>query len=79
MSHHSTLIELCGLETKGELDGVSLVPLLQNPNAAWDRPALMTYQRVVGSIPISPIHEVYNWQELTKAGTFNPPTVFRVT
>jgi len=42
---YPTLIELCGLEPKGGLDGVSLVPLLRNPNAAWDRPALMTYQR----------------------------------
>jgi len=42
---YPTLIELCGLRSKDELDGVSLVPLLRNPNAAWDRPALMTYQR----------------------------------
>jgi len=42
---YPTLIELCGLRSKGELDGVSLVPLLRNPNAPWDRPALMTYQR----------------------------------
>ncbi|MHC4118914.1 MAG: sulfatase [Planctomycetota bacterium] len=42
---YPTLIELCGLESKAELDGVSLVPLLRNPNLSWDRPALMTYQR----------------------------------
>jgi arylsulfatase A-like enzyme len=42
---YPTLIELCGLDRKPELDGVSLVPLLRNTNAEWDRPALMTYQR----------------------------------
>lgn len=42
---YPTLIDLCGLQAKPELDGVSLVPLLRNPEAAWDRPALMTYQR----------------------------------
>jgi len=42
---YPTLIELCGLEAKPELDGVSLVPLLRNPDAGWGRPALMTYQR----------------------------------
>ena len=42
---YPTLIELCGLEPKPELDGVSLLPLLKNPNATWIRPALMTYMR----------------------------------
>jgi choline-sulfatase len=42
---YPTLIELCGLDPKPELDGVSLVPLLKDPDAEWDRPALMTYKR----------------------------------
>lgn len=42
---YPTLIELCGLTPKPELDGVSLVPLLRDPNAPWERPAVMTYQR----------------------------------
>ncbi len=37
---YPSLIELCGLETKPELDGVSLMPLLQNPEANWDRPSV---------------------------------------
>ena len=39
---YPTLIELCGLETKPELEGVSLVPLLKNVNATWERPSLTT-------------------------------------
>jgi arylsulfatase A-like enzyme len=42
---YPTLIDLCGLDQKPELDGVSLLPLLKDPNADWDRPALMTYMR----------------------------------
>ena len=42
---YPTLIELCGLSPKPELDGVSLVPLLRKPGAEWERPALMTYMR----------------------------------
>jgi len=40
-----TLIELCGLTPKPELDGLSLVPLLKHPDLPGERPALMTYQR----------------------------------
>lgn len=40
---YPTLIDLCGLKEKPELDGVSLTPLLRDPDAAWERPALMTY------------------------------------
>jgi len=42
---YPTLIELCGLTPKAELEGKSLVPLLKNPKARWDRPALTTHGR----------------------------------
>ena len=42
---YPTLVELCGLPAKKELEGVSLVPLLKNPSARWDRPALTTHGR----------------------------------
>jgi arylsulfatase A-like enzyme len=40
---YPTLVELCGLEPKGGLDGRSLVPLLRDPEAAWDRPVVTTH------------------------------------
>lgn len=40
---YPTLIELCGLKPKPELEGVSLVPLLKEPATTWNRPAVMTY------------------------------------
>jgi arylsulfatase A-like enzyme len=42
---YPTLIDLCDLKSKQELDGISLGPLLRDPAAKWDRPALMTYMR----------------------------------
>ncbi|MEO1982387.1 MAG: sulfatase-like hydrolase/transferase, partial [Fuerstiella sp.] len=43
MSIYPTLCELTGLEKPGHLDGISIAPLLKNPNADWDRPALTTH------------------------------------
>lgn len=40
---YPTLNELCGLPERDDLDGVSLVPLLKNPKAAWDRPSITTW------------------------------------
>jgi arylsulfatase A-like enzyme len=42
---YPTLVELCGLKAKPELDGTSLVPLLKDPAAPWDRPTLTTHGR----------------------------------
>jgi len=43
MSIYPTLCELCGLEISKHNEGVSVVPLLKDPAAAWDRPALTTH------------------------------------
>jgi len=39
---YPTLLDLAGLPTRPDLEGVSLVPLLKNPTAPWERPALTT-------------------------------------
>ncbi len=40
---HPTILELCGLPPVEGLDGQSLVPLLRDPSAPRDRPALTTW------------------------------------
>jgi len=40
---YPTLIDLCELPERNELDGQSLAPLLANPAKEWNRPVVMTY------------------------------------
>ncbi|MEZ5363893.1 MAG: sulfatase-like hydrolase/transferase [Bryobacterales bacterium] len=40
---YPTLVELAGLPARRDLDGRSLAPLLREPGARWDDPAVMTY------------------------------------
>lgn len=42
---YPTLIDLCGLRANKALEGTSLLPLLKDPAAKWDRPSLCTYGR----------------------------------
>ena len=42
MDIYPTLTELAGLETPDHIEGVSLVPLLKDPDADWDRSVLTT-------------------------------------
>jgi len=42
---YPTLIELCGLAKRDDLEGRSLVPLLRDPGAAWDHPVVTTHGR----------------------------------
>jgi arylsulfatase A-like enzyme len=40
---YPTLVELAGLPPQPEIEGASLAPLLHNPQAPWDKPALSTW------------------------------------
>jgi arylsulfatase A-like enzyme len=42
---YPTLVEFCGLPPREGLEGKSLVPLLRDPGAHWDTPAVTTYKR----------------------------------
>jgi arylsulfatase A-like enzyme len=44
MALFPTLVELCGLPRPARLDGESLVPLLRDPAAGRDRPAITTHR-----------------------------------
>lgn len=45
MSLFPTLCDLCGIAIPAHCEGPSLRPLLRDPRAAWDRPALTTFKR----------------------------------
>lgn len=45
MNVYPTLADLAGLPAPASADGVSLRPLLKDPAAKWDRPAISTYLR----------------------------------
>jgi arylsulfatase A-like enzyme len=49
---YPTLIELCGLPGKDDVSGNSLVPLLKDPKAKWDKPAI-TCLEVWGEMALS--------------------------
>lgn len=42
---YPTLVELCNLSPNPALEGISLVPLLRQPQAEWSRPAVTTWGR----------------------------------
>jgi len=45
MTIYPTLTELCGIPTPKHVQGVSMRALLENPQAKWDIPAVITYRR----------------------------------
>lgn len=58
---YPTVAELAGLNPPKNLEGISLVPLLQNPNAEWNRPAYSQVQfREVPGRSVRTKHWRYN-------------------
>lgn len=47
---YPTLMELCGIEPPDYIDGRSLTPLLENPNAAWESTAISAFSNRYVSI-----------------------------
>jgi arylsulfatase A-like enzyme len=45
MSIYPSLVELCGLPTKPQIEGISFVPLLRNPKAKWNHAAITTHTK----------------------------------
>lgn len=45
MSIYPTLCDLCGLSTPKHVEGATISPLLRNPKAAWDQPAITTFHK----------------------------------
>ncbi len=50
MDIYPTLIDLCRLPERNNIDGRSLVPLLKKPDLEWDFPAITTYNHSEYSI-----------------------------
>lgn len=46
MALYPTVSELCGLPPAAAVEGVSIMPLLRDPGAKWDRPAITTAEGV---------------------------------
>ncbi|MDR2813093.1 MAG: sulfatase [Prevotellaceae bacterium] len=70
---YPTLVDLCGLPEARELEGVSLAPLLANPDAAWSRPAYTVWnEHSKGITGVSVRTERWRYAEFfgLGAGTF---------
>ena len=47
---YPTLAELCGLATPTEVQGTSLVPIINDPNLKWKEGAFSSFPRVNGKV-----------------------------
>jgi len=60
---YPTIVDVCGLPKAERLQGVSLRPLLENPDAQWDRPARssLRHDRVLGKSVRSERYRYTEW------------------
>lgn len=65
---YPTLAELCGLEPPDGLEGISLVPLLEDPGREWKQAVFNEYERpakgvgqVLGRSMRTPTHRIVEW------------------
>lgn len=67
---YPTLVDLCGLPVPEGLDGVSLEPLLENPQGEWDRPAYTVWnERGKGITGVSVRTERWRYAEFYGLGS----------
>ncbi len=69
MDLYRTLAELCSLPAPEEVRGKSLTPLLQNPRAAWDRPAFSIWSEDGATVHGTAVRtEQFRYAEFGEAG-----------
>ena len=68
MNLYPTLVELEDLGKAGPQDGVSMLPLLKNPKAKWQRPVLTTYGRENHTIRTGGVKEGWRYIRYSDGG-----------
>src|SRR5262249_8860739 len=69
LDFYPTLVDLCGLPKRDDLEGISLVPLLKDPGAQWNHPAFSIWSedgRTIWGAAIR--NEKYRYAEFTTGG-----------
>ena len=66
---YPTLVELCGLPKQNEIEGASLAPLLNNPQADWDKPGFSIWSEDGNTIHGTAVRtEKWRYAEFGKDG-----------
>jgi arylsulfatase A-like enzyme len=63
LDFYPTLCDLCGLPAPAGLEGASLKPLLADPRAAWDRPAVTVFGNATRVAGVAVRTERYRYAE----------------